>query len=262
MRLKVSDRSLRNPLWNKQRVLGDLKLFGSIRTLCKHYGTEEHWRAYYSDIWKWCNPKSPDYDQEFKKHMDEWLEQTGKKRSGGRPKKDVFDGWKQDYRKWIVQLNGNRVKAAEKTPYSWETIAKMVTPDTSEYDKELAEQVALAYQELAAKAEEATFQALDSLVLNPTPEQAKISQAQGWLATKILEKVDKSRWGREQTVNHKGKVQHQLLPSDTVIAQLAPAQQRYFGKGVAKTLPPVSEALNASGDVIEAEYVESESDSD
>ena len=188
--------------------------------------------------------------------MDDWAERHGVQRAGGRPKKDVLEGWQKDYRQWIVKFKGNRVKAAEKTPYAWETIAKMLTPDTSEFDKVLAEQVTLAYQELAGQAEEATFDALQSLVENPTTDQAKISQAQAYISTKILEKIDSLRWGNKMSVNVKGKVQHQLLPSDTVIAQLAPAQQAFFGNRAGKALPAAPAELTDNADVLEAEVVE------
>lgn len=252
MNLSISKKAKRHALWSAETFWADLGVFQSIKAVCEFYGGKDHWRTYYNDVWKMRNPKSPNYDAEFAYRMSEWTKEHSPNHGISGRTAIVPDNpeWREAYRKALVSGLGNRVAAAKVTPYSFGTLCKMLQEGTSEYDKTLAEAVHLADLELSSYAEEATHSALKSLVEDPTPDQAKVSQAQAVIASKITEKLDRKRWGKELSVTHSGTINHRAIPQGEVINALMDSQRAFFAKPVAALPEP-----NAELEILEAVIV-------
>lgn len=248
MRLVVSENLQRHKLWSKERVAEDLKSTQlTIKNLCKLYApSPEKWRGFYNDIWKW-RKLDPDFNVLVLSHMKKTS--PTRKGTGGRPKKDGGDkSWQQLFCEELVRQNGNRHKASLVTPYSFETINQMLTPQYTEYDEKFARMVRATELQLAAYAEELIMSTLapenfDSL------ETAKIAQTKAWIASKVLEKLDDSRWGKKMNIDMRGEIRHTALNGarQNLIANLVDEQQMFMQKrGL---------ALPAARDIVDAEVV-------
>lgn len=185
----------------------------------------EKWRGIYSDVWRWRKT-----DQEFDSIVTEYIQKTTGKKSlaGGRPRLDNGDkSWQQEYCEALIRFNGNKEKAAQVTPYSFEQIYEMTNPTYGSYDSEFSKMVLSTELKLAAKAEEMVFSALseENFVDLHT---AKIAQTKVWIATKILEKMDKNRWGKDLNVRHSGSINHIQIPREKILATLVDEQKKYL----------------------------------
>lgn len=253
----IESKAPRHPLWSKEQLKKDLCNSSSpLKTILKVYApSPDKWRGIYNDVTIWRKT-----DLELSKLLDEQLKKTQKKRtkkaSGGRPRKDLGDlSWQDRFCEALVNPEdpadkGNRYKAALLTPYTWETISKKIQPGYTDFDEEFYEKVRAAELRIASEAESMLLSMLNEKSFEDF-ETAKISQAKAWYLTKVLEKMDKLRWGKEMNVKHSGQVNHnvQLLPPEKQLANLVEEQQHYFQKNI--------QLLSATNsDVIEVEVTE------
>lgn len=223
----------------------------TLRELCARFaGDNDHWRMYYNDVWKWRK-----LDKEFDDAMtDEIQRKSGKVVNiGGRPRKDGGDDdWKAAYCKALLKYSGNRVKAAEATPYQWSTILQKLDPAYTEYDMEFAQMVKNTELQMAAIAEELLISTLDPANYENF-EAAKIAQIKSRNASAVLEKLDTKRYGRHITVENTGTVRHQLENRNAaqLFATLVNEQQSFMQSRGILQLPAKSESV----EVVDAEYV-------
>lgn len=217
----------------------------------------EKWRGIYNDVWKWRKTDT-ELDDILKKRLKK---STGREIAvGGRPPLDAGDkSWQDDFCEALLYPKepsdrGNRYKASLVTPYSWNTILKMIQPGYTEFDKEFYEKVQACELQISAEVEAMMLNLSDPENYKDI-ESAKKAQSMAWTFSKILEKMDRLRWGKEMNVKHSGQIQHihETLPKEKMLANLA-EEQKYFIINSQKLLTATSaEPLQ----VIEAEFVES-----
>lgn len=253
MKITSNTTANRHPLWDKERIKEDLSSLShtGLIKLCKQYGGEDHWRTYYNDVWKWKQ-----LDTEFAAILSEFLERNSPGMSqprSGRPRSDNGDkSWQDEYCIALATHNLNRQKAARATPYSFEMIYQMLDPEYSSYDPEFAKKVKAIELEISSRAEEMAVLALNEENYRDI-ETAKITQTKVWVATKVLEKLDPKRWGKQIEMTHKGTInhRHQLAGGSKgeLFARLKEEQDAFLAERLQRSLPP-------SQEVIEVEIVD------
>lgn len=221
----------RHKLWDKALIVEDFKRLSHIKLVdyCRQYGGEDHWRTYYNDIWKW-RKLDKDFDQSVRDYLDKTNPRKGG-HAGGRPEKDGGDkSWQDEFCLALVACNGNRPKAAQVTPYSWEELYEMLDPDYTSFNEEFSKKVKAVELELAARAEEIMVEALHEDNWK-TVGDAKITQAKVWVAKTVAEKLDPKRWGKHVELLHKGGIEHRHVigssQADT-IARLKDEQEAFL----------------------------------
>lgn len=148
--------------------------------------------------------------------------------AGGRPALDKGNKhWQEDFCQELIKCNGNRDKAARATPYSFETIYTFLSPSHEYFDPDFARKVKVTELKIAAKAEEMVISLLDPGNYTDMFD-TKIAQSKAWIGLKILEKLDKERYGKEINMKHSGSVEHRLQSRETVIAQLVDEQKMFM----------------------------------
>lgn len=253
MRLVPAQRATDHvPFWGKEFVRTDFKLTNlSIKDYCIKFGGADHWRRFYSQIWKWRK-----LDPEFNAIIEAALTRNGmrEKRSGGRPSlEETQPTWREDFCAALKNCNGNRAKASRATPYSFKTITQKLDPNYTSYDKEFKEMVRATELEIAARAEEllnaAALEFEDSEI---GMDRAKVLDIQARIAEKVVSKMDHERWGKRVDMKIEGTIQHKLIPQGERIAKLMQEQREIFiGKGQSIPL-----ALPEKTDVVEGEVIE------
>lgn len=249
MRLTSSTTINRHPLWDKERITQDLRSLShtGIIKLCKQYGGEEGWRTYYNDVWKW-KQLDPDFNEVFQQFLERNSPGMSQPKSG-RPRSDLGDkSWQDDYCIALAKYNLNRHRAAQVTPYSFETIYQMLDPEYSSYDEGFAKKVKAIELEISSRAEEMAVLALDEENYRDI-ETAKITQTKVWVATKVLEKLDPKRWGKQIEMTHKGTInhKHQLAAGSKgeLFARLKEEQDAFLAERMKRALPPKPEVIDA-----------------
>ena len=158
--------------------------------------------------------------------------------NGGRPSKEMEDpDWRTTFCE-VLMATKSRLTAAESTPYSYDTIYKMLNENYSEFDKNFAEMVHLTEMRFVARAEQVFWEALEQ---EPSPRN------RGWLAKEALKVLDRKRWSDklDVSVEHKGVVRFEAN-RQKLIAELA--EEQY------SALPAARKALPSG----ESEYIEAE----
>lgn len=251
MKVTASDSKHRHKLWGKEQILLDIQSSNlSLKKLCSIYApSPDKWRGYYSDIWKWRR-----LDASFDKAIIQYMNKVNpvKGKSPGRPRKDKDDpDWMERFCEALIKNNGNRVKAAEVTPYSFDTITQMLSPLYTSYNEKFTKMVKAKELELAARFEELLVSCADPSNFDSL-DSAKITQAKAYISSRALEKLDIERFGRTQRLDVRGTVTHQIGTSqrEVLIANLVEEQNRFMkARGLA--LPAAK-----SQDVIEAEVID------
>lgn len=221
---------VRNPYWSKELFLSDLEQAGNIKRVCEIYADEQKgWRAYYTDVSRW-RKEDPMFDQKVKAILS--VSDSSQGAGPGRTPIDQGDkSWWGDFCDELYNRSGNRQAASLVTPYSFKTILDMLNPETTSYNKEFAEMVEVTEAEISAEVEE-MFLDLRKPENFETFEAAKIAQTKAWYATKVLEKLDKKRYGR--FIEVKGKMthehSHQLLPPSERMFNLWEEQKKFLEK--------------------------------
>lgn len=225
-----------------------------VKSICRYYGGEDHWRKCYNDIWKWNQT-----DPEFREAYSSYKRKMGKEDGiGGRPKLDAEDPeWKQRFCEAYIKFR-NPKKAASVTPYSFSTIMRKMDRDDSSYDEELAKMFKLAQLDLAADTEEIAMNAVFTFN-DPTIDQetAKIADIQSRVALNTLGKINSERFGKKLEVSGKIDVSHQhsIAGRSSTLASLMEEQRQMLadkGKSIPLALPSPREELD---NVLEAEFV-------
>ena len=217
---EVKGRGHRNKFWSKKTVLEDLRHVGNLKGVCEIYADEKTgWRGYYNSLRQWRKEDAA-FDKEVGIILSE--SDTSLQPGPGRERKDGGDlSWQDDYCRALYEFDGNRKLASAVTPYSFGQIMDFLNPETTSFDKAFAEKVKIAEAEISAEIE-AMVLGLRKPENFETFEQSKISQTKAWYGLKILEKLDRMRYGRYVEMNMKADVKHQHT------VQLLPPEQKLF----------------------------------
>lgn len=266
MYAKPKGRARRDPLWNKESFLADLKHVGNIKGVCEIYAnkgtTGAGWQGYYNSVSHWR-----DTDANFAKRMGEILQnsESTTKPGPGRPRLDGGDrSWQQDFSAALYKADGNRRKASKVTPYSFEQIQDMLDERSVSYDADFYKKVRTVEAEIAAEIEE--------MLLSLRKEEAfedfntsKITQTKAWYALKVLEKLDRMRYGRFVEMNMKAEHQHthtvEVIPREQKLANLWEEQRKHLETrrlAIASGAHP-DQKLDEPDPVIEVEVVDERS---
>lgn len=252
--------------WTKENFLKDLESFDiGIRKICflyadasKSEGKEVSWRHFYNDIWRWKKT-----DPEFAKAYQDYLSKIGAKSQGGRPSLEITNpDWKEKFCKDLIELDGDRAKAADRSPYTFSSILHKLNPADSEYDKDFSDMVRTTELRISAIAEAMLVGSLrrgwgdpDHL---PDRDTALILETQARISERIVSKLDPDRWGKKVDLRHSGEIQHshqhQIEIKATKIESLM-EEQRLFLTRKGQNLPiAIPEKTETSEDIIEAEF--------
>ncbi len=219
-----------NPLFSKKQIIEDLKYSSApLKTICAAYAeSPDKWRSIYNRVWK-----ERKLDPEFDDIVVSYMKRTKDKMVfvGGRPRLDKGDkSWQDIYLKKLEEFKGNRAKASEFTPYSWETILQMISPGYTEFDDVFAKRVRSVELKLSAYAEETMYEMLMP-EYHGDMESSKIAQTRAWIADRILQKVDRERWGNKVDMKVEGKVRHEFHDRQVRINLLVEEQKRFLSDG-------------------------------
>jgi len=169
-------------------------------------------------------------DKEFDSAIKQYIHRTSdvKKTQGGRPPLDKGDkSWQIEFCKALYKNDGNREKASKVTPYDFDTIYTFLSQSHEYYDEDFARKVRITELKIAAKAEEMVLSLLDPSNF-ATVDDSRISQTKAWVGMKILEKLDKDRYGKEIGVKHSGTVKHELVSRESAVARLVEEQKNWM----------------------------------
>lgn len=224
----------------------------SVKDYCKKYGGEDHWRKYYNQVWLWRRA-----DPLFDSLVTTSMQKNGirETRAGGRPKlEDQQPTWREDFCAALLEFNGNRQKAAAKTPYDLKTILQKMNINYTSYDKEFAEMVRTTELTISARAEELMNKAvLEFEDSNLSMDRAKILDIQARVAEKVVSKLDFERWGKRMNLEVSGQINHKVLPQGERIARIMTEQREIMaGKGLDL---PIALPQKTEHPVIDAEIV-------
>lgn len=213
-----------------------------------HAKDRDKWQGLYNDIRRWRR-EDPDLDQFIEKRKEA---QGRTQEVSGRKKKDAnleHMDWKDKFCRELVACKGNREKAAAVTPYTPDTIYRMLNDNYSEYDKDFAEKVHIYEMRLSSVAEEAVWDALDQSMQGNDPRTT------AWIGLNILKVRDKKRWGDELRVKADVKHEHTwTVKRENMINVLVADQQKFFeSKGL--SLPS---GERTSVELKQPEYVDAE----
>lgn len=212
-------------------------------------GGEDHWRAYYNDAWRW-RKEDPEFDKLCRSRM------KNKNGTGGRPKIEAPEDWREKFAEAMRRHNGNRELAAKESPYSFRTILKMLNPGAMEYDEKLYEIVRETELSISARWEGLMNKNLDVFEEGlPDRDSVLAMDALTRIGEKIVQKYDPERWGKRVDLRMSGEVKHtHLLENKEVRLQRAlEEQQKYFaskGQSVVLAIPQKTE------EAIEVEFKE------
>ena len=255
MRLKSAGKAKRHPLWSQEQFLADLAKYKAIKKVCEIYADEATgWRGYYADVWRW-RKKDPEYDAKVAAIL---ADEGTARPENGRPRNDAGDkSWQVTYCEALVKHRLALDKAAAETPYTVRQIQEFQDSACSSYDEPFTKMVEEAELIIASRAREVFAGLLD-------PEgyvdldTAKITQTKGWVATKMLEKLEPKKFGRRQvevtgTIDHRH--QHRLM-GKTERLLLLDDDRKMFEKRQKELVSGEREASNKSDDsVIDVEVV-------
>lgn len=233
----------RHPLWSIDTLKEDLRAQAiTLRAICQKWApSANRWQGLYNEVRIW-RQTDPELEELIRLNT---LATDSKKRKaigGGRPKADVAPenhSWRTDFCEALL-VHKSRTKAALVTPYTPETIYKMLNERYTEYDREFAEMVHLAEMRLVAWAEETIWAALD---------EATLPKDKAWIAKEILKVRDRQRWGDKLDINMTGHVTHTAQVNKEAL--LLEASKEISGFLAA---PKEVKAL-PQGDVVDAEVV-------
>lgn len=248
----------RNKFWSKESFLSDLEKIGNIRGTCRIYEDENKGvQAYEGDVRRWRRDDSV-FDEKVIAILS--VSETTSIAGPGREPKDGGDkSWQEEYCLALYKFDGNRKLAAEATPYSFGQIMDMLNPETVSYDKEFHEKTKVVEASIAAEVE--------GLLLSLRKDDAykdfntsKITQTKAWYALKLLEKLDRMRYGRYVEMQMKGTMKHEhtveLIPREQKMFTLWEDQRKFLDV----KRKALMEGVIPTDQVIEGELVESSPD--
>lgn len=228
--------------WGKAYVLDRLKAGERLEAICANAAAGLDTvvaRTLKGDVLRWCRQ-----DPEFRAYYRE----LAPKRSTTRAPFRGSGNWKLDWGKQYLAKNGDLAAAARAVGVSPIYVYACLNPNDKGYDPTLAQIRASA----------------DTLLLAQTEGILRGSVAQAWeagdyktagfLADKILEKLDRAKWGREQRVVMSGSVEHHhTISREERLLAAAEDQRAYFERvRTVSSLPPAP----ADAEVIEGVVVE------
>ncbi len=229
-------RTIRHPLWSLDTLKEELRHSNlTLTKILQQYSEDpSKWRALYADTVRW-RQQDPELIDLIKEHT---LRTDSKKRTeikGGRPRNDAAEehaDWRIKYCEALLATK-SRVRAAEVTPYTYESIYMMLNEKYSAFDKEFSEMVHQTEMRLVAWAEEVMWNSLG---------EATSPKDKAWIAKEILKVRDRPRWGDKLDIGVAGSVvpQH-ILDRGKILAELAAEQQTYL-PAERKALPAVIDA--------------------
>lgn len=187
-----------------------------------HAKDRDKWQGLYNDVRRW-REEDPSLDQLIEERK---VAQGRDQLVRGRKKKDAnleHMDWKEKFCRELIRCKGNREKAAAVTPYTPDTIYRMLNENYSEYDKDFSEQVHIYEMRLASVAEEAVWNALDQSMQLDDPRTT------AWIGLNILKARDRKRWGDELRVKADVKHEHTwTIKRENMINVLVADQQKFF----------------------------------
>lgn len=211
-RKEAWSRGTRHPLWSKELFREEIENDGApnIVAICKKWSTDpERFQGLKNDTITWRAE-----DPELDRLCVERIARPG----AGRTSLEMQDpDWRQRYIEEYLKTR-SRVKAADVTPYTWETIRKKLEPHKSEFDPVLVDMLSAAESRLLDRAEELIYSALED-------ETAPRNRA--WIAQQILRARDRHRWSEKVDISITGSITHQL-DRGKVLAQLADSQREFL----------------------------------
>jgi hypothetical protein len=232
-----------DPNWNLELLKKELLVHDrSLRKILKDHATETTgWRGLYNDVRRW-REMDPDLQRLIDENVVAMDNRKGPAKGRKRADEDPGEGdWRLAYVTEYLATN-SREKASLKTPYTAATLTKMMQQGRTEYDKQFAEMVEIAEQQLVNKASEVVFNALDEAV-----NQQATPKDKAYIALGIL-KTHSKGWQQKMELNVTGSVKFEI-ERGRVIGELIADQQRFFGEHRPK-------ALLTDGNTIDAECVE------
>lgn len=236
-------RTKRHPLWSLDTLKEELRHSNlTLTKILQQYSEDpSKWRALYADTIRW-RQQDPELIELIKEHSKATDSKKRTEIKGGRPRNDEGEehaDWRIKYCEALLATK-SRVRAAEVTPYPYETIYMMLNEKYSSYDKDFTEMVHQTEMRLVAWAEEVMWNSLG---------EATTPKDRAWIAKEILKVRDRPRWGDKLDIGVAGSVVHQhVLDRGKILAELAAEQQTF--------MPPPRKALQA---VIDVEAVDVES---
>lgn len=240
----------RNPRpagWGKDLVLAEL---GVGRTLSEIYEKWAHSGATVNGL-KWDVRKWKRDDDEFAAEVDRLVDARKDPRvetlrkAPPPPTKEERDpsiaNWRVQYCADLLET-GTRTAAAERSPYDYSHIYRMLEPRYKDYDEEFAELVHETEMRICAEMEGGIVEAF---------READRPKDKAWIAKSWLERRDPTRWSRQVEMIHSGEVKHKHKhelpePIQERLEALLDEQRKFFEESEAR--------LQADG-VIEADFV-------
>lgn len=235
MRKEPKGEGKRDPYWSREAFVDDLKQVKSIKGVCEIYANRgavpTGWQGYYASVQFW-RKKDANFDKQVRDILaDSEVSMTP---GPGRPRKDGGDrSWQEKFCEELYKVDGNRDKASKVTPYSLGQITDMLDERTVSFDKDFFSKVAEVEAKISAEIEEMLL-SLRKEENFGTFEQSKITQTKGWYALKVLEKLDKMRYGKYVEMSMKANITHEhninLIPREERLFNLWEEQKKHLEK--------------------------------
>lgn len=235
-----------------------------IKAICLYYGGKDHWRKCYNDIWKW-KQIDPAFAEAYESYKIKMNKQNA---SGGRKKLSEKDpDWIEKFCEAYIKFRNPR-KAAEVTPYSFQSLMRMTDPNDSQYNEEFTKSFKIAGQEISADLEQIALDAaylIGEGVTSLTQDEAKILDIQSRISLNTLSKLNPARFGKKLEMQVSGKIDHTHSISGRAVQltslmeeQRLFMQERASGRSLPMALPPAPEAIDVEYEELEMVKVESE----
>lgn len=235
-------RTKRHPLWSLDTLKEELRRSSlTLTKILQQYSEDpSRWRALYADTVRW-RQQDPELIDLIKQHTQKTDSKKRTEIKGGRPRKDEdpeHADWRVRYCEALL-VTKSRVRAAESTPYPYETIYMMLNEKYASFDKDFAEMVHQTEMRLVAWAEEVMWTSLS---------EATAPKDKAWIAKEILKVRDRPRWGDKLDIGVAGNVVHQhVLDRGKILAELAAEQQTF--------MPAPKLAIAAHAEVLDVEPI-------
>lgn len=218
----------RSPLWSKELFREEIETADSISSICRRWSSDpDKIQGHRNDIVRW-RKTDPELDARCREKF--------KTPGTGRPslEKEQPD-WRLAFCEAYLRTK-SRVKAAEATPYAYDSILKKLDPNKTEYDKLFVDMLAQTEARLLDRAEQLVY---ESLELEPSHRN------KAWIALQLLRVRDRARFGDKLDIKFEGTMRHEI-DRGKVLNELASSQEKFFEK---------TRVMLESENVIEAEIV-------
>lgn len=235
---EATRRGTRHPLWSKEVFREEVEAgAGTIREVCTKWSTDPlKIQGLMNDVARW-RKEDPGLDALCRESLKHVALTVG----AGRPTLETEDpDWRLKFCEEYLKTK-SRVRAAEITPYAYDSILRKMDPERTEYDKVFTDMVLQTEARLLDRAEQLVY---ESMELEPSHRN------KAWIALQLLRVRDRKRYGDKLEVSVGGSIKHSLDGS-RLLSQLAEAQEKFLDRARLQI---------GSGELVEVEVLPSEAE--